>query len=150
MFYAELALVYMSVLLRSLIFAAVAFAPVLGSSRDAGWQTGTFHIEGADADGWKGSGVSAARHAPGNQSDNPLNETVVFDITSESGSYRAAINALLIDESVSYEELLPWLRDMPSQVRFRIKRKALYFLDSKNKQHKADIMGVRKPDSSPN
>ena len=31
MFYAELALVYMSVLLRSLIFAAVAFAPVLGS-----------------------------------------------------------------------------------------------------------------------
>ncbi len=140
----------MKLLLRWLIIAAVAVVRVVASGRDAGWQTGTFHIEGAYDGGWKGSGVSAARHVPGNPSPNPLNETVFFDITSESRTYRAALTTLLIDESVSYEELHPWLRNMPPHVRFRIKRKALYFLDSKNKQHKAEIVEVRIPDSSPN
>jgi hypothetical protein len=138
----------MSVMLCSLLFAAAAVAPALGSNRAASWQTGTFHLEGEDNGGWKGSGVSAARHAPGNLSDDPLNETVFFDITSESGTYRAALTVLLVDESVSYEELLPWLRNLrAAQVRFRTKRKALYFLDSASKQHKADIVGVLKPHS---
>lgn len=145
MIYGKLTLGYVRALLRLLSFAAIGVALALGSGRDGGWQTGTFHFEGADDDGWKGSGVSAARHAAGNPSDNPLNETIIFDIASESGTYRASITALLIDESVTYEELFPWLRNMPSQVKFRIKRKTLYFRDLKNAQHKAEILEVRKP-----
>lgn len=136
-------------LLRWSMFATLTIATMLGASRDTGWQMGTFRIDSADAEGWKGQGVSAARQAPGRQSDDPLNATVVFDVSTEAGSYTAAITALLIDESVSYEELFPWLRDMPPGVQFRVKGKTLYLLDSKNKQHKADIIAFRKPHPQP-
>jgi hypothetical protein len=135
-------------MLRWFLFAALTVATVIGSSRDTGWQTGTFRIQDADDEGWNGLGVSAARRSPGNQSDNPLSQTVLFDISSEFGSYRASITGLPMDESVSYEELFPWLRDLPPQVRFRIKGKTIYFLDSKNKQHKADLIPSPQPNSS--
>jgi hypothetical protein len=137
-------------MLRWFILTTFSVTLLLGSSRDTGWQTGTFRIEGADNDGWNGLGVSAARRAPGGQSDNPLSETVVFDISSEGGSYRASITGLPIDRSVSYDELFPWLRDMPPQVRFRIKGNTIYFFDSKNKQHKANIVPSAGPHSSRN
>jgi hypothetical protein len=121
---------------------------LIGSSRDTGWQTGTFRIEGADDGGWSGFGVSADRRSPGNQSPDPLSEAVFFDITSENGSYRAAVTGLPMDRSTSYEELFPWLRDLPPQVRFRIKGTTVYFLDAKNKQHKADIIPFPKPHSA--
>ena len=140
---------YVTVLLRWLIFATLIVATMLGSSRDTDWQMGTFRVEVADIDGWKGNGVSAARRLPGRESTNPLSNTVIFDISSASGSYRAAISALLVDESVSYEELFPWLMNLPPRVQFRIKGKTLYLLDSKNKQHKADIIASGKPDSLP-
>jgi hypothetical protein len=128
------------VLLRCFVLASLLVGALLGSGRDSGWQTGTFHLEGDAADGWKGSGASAARHSPGSQSDDPLNDTIIFDISSASGSYRATITALLVDQSVSAEELFPWLKDVPQRVQFRVKGKTLYLLDSKNKQHKADLI----------
>jgi hypothetical protein len=137
-------------MLRWLIFAILSVAMVLGSTRDTGWQTGTFRIQGADDEGWNGSGVSAARRAPGKQSYDPLSETVVFDIPYKGGSYRASITGLAIDRSVSYDELFPWLRDVPPQVRFRTKGNKIYFLDSKNKQHEADIVASSGPHSSRN
>jgi hypothetical protein len=94
--------------------------------------------------------VSAARHSPGKQSYDPLSEVVVFDISSEGRCYRASITGLLIDRSVTYEELFPWLGDVPPQVQFRIKGKTLYFLDSKNKQHKAEIVPSPEPHSPRN
>jgi hypothetical protein len=127
-------------MLRWFIFTTLTVAMALGSSRGNGWQTGTFRIEGADSDGWNGYGVAAARRAPGTQSDDPLSETVVFDIASEGGSYRASITGLLMDNSESYDELFPWLRDVPPQVRFRTKKNRIYFLDSRNKQHQANIV----------
>jgi hypothetical protein len=138
----------MTLLFRWLIFAAVTAATMTGATRDTRWRTGTFRIDGADDEGWNGFGVSAARKSPGNQSYNPLTESVVFDISSEGGSYRASITGVPIDRSVTYEELFPWLRDVPPQVRFRTKGKTIYFLDLKNKQHKADILLSPEPHSS--
>lgn len=137
-------------MLRWLIFATLTVAMVHGSSRDNGWQTGTFRIHDADNDGWNGYGVAAARHAPGGQSSDPLSQTVVFDISNEGGSYRASITGLPMDRSVSYDELFPWLRDVPAQVRFRTKGNTIYFLDSKNKPHKADIVQSSAPHSPRN
>ena len=137
-------------MLRWFIFTSFTVAMVLGSSRDTGWQTGTFRIEGADNDGWNGSRVSASRGTPGKQSYDPLHQTVVFDISYEGGAYRASITGLPVDRSTSYDELFPWLRDVPPQVRFRAKRNTIYFLDSKNKQHKAGIIPFSGPHSSRN
>jgi hypothetical protein len=127
-------------LLRCFVLASLMAGALLGSGRDTSWQTGTFHLEGAAADGWKGSGVSAARYAPGRQSGDPLSDTIIFDIASASGPHRATITALLVDRSVSAEELFPWLKDVPQRVQFRVKGKTLYLLDSKNKQHKAELI----------
>jgi hypothetical protein len=127
-------------MLRWFMFTTLTVGMILGSSRDTGWKAGTFRIEGADNEGWNGSGVSAAWRAPGKPSNDPLRETVVFNISYEGGSYCASITGLLIDRSESYDELFPWLRDVPPQVRFRTKGNTIYFLDSKNKQHKADIV----------
>jgi hypothetical protein len=138
----------MTAMLRWFIFSTLAVAMMLASSRDTGWQTGAFRIEGSDNEGWNSFGVAAARRAPGKQSDDPLSETLVFDINYEGGSYRGSITGLAIDRSVSYDELFPWLRDVPSQVRFRIKQNTIYFLDSKNKLHKADIIPSPQPHSS--
>jgi hypothetical protein len=132
-------------LVRSLILATLMAGISLASGRDTGWQTGTFHLEGDVADGWKGGGVSAARSAPGRPSDNPLSDSLIFDIYTPNGSYRASIDALLIDQSVTAEELFPWLKDVPQRVQFRVKGNTLYLLDSKNKQHKADLIPVPVP-----
>lgn len=125
---------------RWFIFATLTVATMMGAGRDTGWQTGAFRIEAAGDEGWNGFGVSAARRSPGNQSSNPLSEYLVVDITAEGSSYRALITGLPVDRSVSYEELFSWLRDVPPQVRFRIKGKTIHFLDSKNKDHKAEMV----------
>jgi hypothetical protein len=136
-------------MLRWFVLTTLTVAMALGAGADPGWHTGTFRVQGTDIEGCNGMRISAARHEPEEQSSSPLSAMVVFYITYKGGSYKASVSGLPIDTSISLDELFPWLRDVPPQVRFRIRGNTLYFLDSKNRKHKADILAYYAPPASP-
>jgi hypothetical protein len=105
------------------LIAALTLAQIMsGAGRNTGWQTGTFHLEEADSTGWNGYGVSAARRAQGGATSDPLSISVTFVVTSATGSFRASLDGLANDRTASTQDVFSWLRDMPTEVRFRVER----------------------------